>query len=108
MICFFATNDCFFAPIEYRFICRRVSDHKNYGDESDAYGVVNPSMYSQKGLTEDDFLGPRPRDEVRFVVFLYNSRDKNARGKVLSNHRGYNYCKKRLKITQKSYTKDGF
>ena len=46
---------------------RRVSDTVNYGDESDAYGLVNPSVYSAKGVYERDFFEARPRDEVLVV-----------------------------------------
>ncbi|CAK8674005.1 unnamed protein product [Clavelina lepadiformis] len=46
---------------------RRVSDHVNYGDESDAYGLVNPSIYSQKGVYEYDFFQPRSRDELKRI-----------------------------------------
>ncbi|XP_006821422.1 EF-hand domain-containing family member B-like [Saccoglossus kowalevskii] len=44
---------------------RRVSDRTNYGDESDAYGLVNPSIYSNRGVYERDFFKARPKDEVR-------------------------------------------
>ena len=43
---------------------RRVDDRKNYGDESDAYGLVNPSVFSQRGVHEKDFLLPRSKEEV--------------------------------------------
>lgn len=43
----------------------RVSDAVNYGDESEALGLVNPSIYSQKGVYETDFFAARHRDEVR-------------------------------------------
>ena len=43
---------------------RRVDDRKNYGDESDAYGLVNPSVFSLKGVYEKDFLLPRSKEEV--------------------------------------------
>ena len=43
---------------------RRVDDTKNYGDESDAYGLVNPSIYSTYGVSEKDFLKARPKEEV--------------------------------------------
>lgn len=46
---------------------RRVDDRTNYGDESDAYGLVNPSIYSTHGVFEKDFLLPRPKDEIRKV-----------------------------------------
>ena len=48
---------------------RRVSDRVNYGDESNAYGLTNPSIYSTHGVHEKDFLIPRSRLEVG----LYNS-----------------------------------
>lgn len=46
---------------------RRVDDRKNYGDESDAYGLVNPSIFSQKGVFEKDFLLPRSKEEVIYT-----------------------------------------
>lgn len=50
---------------------RRVDDRKNYGDESDAYGLVNPSLFSQRGVYEKDFLLPRSKEEVG-VLNLHN------------------------------------
>ena len=47
---------------------RRVDDRKNYGDESDAYGLVNPSIFSQRNVHEKDFLLPRSKEEV-FAYF---------------------------------------
>ncbi|KAK3083356.1 hypothetical protein FSP39_020708 [Pinctada imbricata] len=46
---------------------RRVDDTKNYGDESDAYGLVNPSMFSRRGVFEKDFLLPRTREEIKEI-----------------------------------------
>ncbi len=43
---------------------KRVSDRTNYGDESDAFGVINPSLYSSYGVYEKDFLMPRPKQQV--------------------------------------------
>ena len=58
---------------------RRVDDRKNYGDESDAYGLVNPSVFSRKGVYEKDFLLPRSREEVRIKsVLLMSSGGKLA------------------------------
>lgn len=48
---------------------KRVSDHTNYGDESDAYGLVNPSLYSNVGVYERDFLQPRTKYQIR-EIFL--------------------------------------
>ena len=49
---------------------KRVSDRVNYGDESDAYGLTNPSIFSSKGIYEKDFLMPRSKDEVCSVFIL--------------------------------------
>nr|XP_002120382.3 EF-hand domain-containing family member B-like [Ciona intestinalis] len=46
---------------------RRVSDHVNYGDESDAYGLVNPTMYSEKGIYEQDMFEARPKTEIESI-----------------------------------------
>ena len=51
---------------------RRVSDRTNYGDESNAYGLTNPSIYSTHGVYEKDFLLPRPKHEV---IYLMNSKN---------------------------------
>ena len=50
---------------------RRISDRKNYGDESDAYGLLNPSIYSLRGVYEKDFLIPRQREEVIFNYSMH-------------------------------------
>lgn len=46
---------------------KRVCDTKNYGDESDAYGLVNPSIFSRRGVQEKDFLLPRTKEEIRDI-----------------------------------------
>jgi len=46
---------------------RRVGDSKNYGDESDAYGLLNPSIYSNHGVFEKDFFASRDETDVRRV-----------------------------------------
>jgi hypothetical protein len=38
---------------------------QNYGDESDAYGLINPSVYSKHGVHEKDFFQHRSPNEVR-------------------------------------------
>ena len=43
---------------------KRISDVKNYGDESDAHGLINPSVYSNKGVYEKDFFQPRDPNQV--------------------------------------------
>ena len=46
---------------------RRIDDTKNYGDESQAHGLMNPSIYSTHGVYENDFLIPRSRSEIREI-----------------------------------------
>jgi len=46
---------------------RRVADTTNYGDESDAYGLINPSIYSNRGVYEKDFFQPRDQYEIRRI-----------------------------------------
>ena len=45
---------------------KRISDTKNYGDESDAFGLMNPSMYSNRGVYEKDFFQARPQNQVKY------------------------------------------
>ncbi|EDO30325.1 predicted protein [Nematostella vectensis] len=47
---------------------RRVGDRMNYGDESDAYGLINPSIYSTHGVYEKDFFQPRDPFEMRRII----------------------------------------
>lgn len=44
-----------------------ISCQQNYGDESDAYGVVHPSVYANKGVYEKDFFQPRSESEIKAV-----------------------------------------
>lgn len=46
---------------------RRMGDHSNYGDESDAYGLMNPSIYSKSGVYENDFFKPRDQIDIRRI-----------------------------------------
>jgi hypothetical protein len=46
---------------------KRVGDSKNYGDESDAYGLMYPSIYSSREVFERDFFRSRGPQEVREV-----------------------------------------
>lgn len=46
---------------------RRISDRTNYGDESDAYGLVCPSVYASHGVYEQDFFELRPKNEIKLI-----------------------------------------
>uniref|UniRef100_H2ZUK0 EF-hand domain family member B n=2 Tax=Latimeria chalumnae TaxID=7897 RepID=H2ZUK0_LATCH len=43
---------------------RRISDRINYGDESTIYGLLSPSIFSNKGVTEKEFFIPRSKEEI--------------------------------------------
>ena len=40
---------------------------QNYGDESDAYGLMYPSIYSNNGVYEEDFFKPRPPEVIKQI-----------------------------------------
>lgn len=44
---------------------RRVSDMNNYGEEGNAYALLHPSIFSQKGVFERDFFKTRSKEEVQ-------------------------------------------
>ncbi|XP_067933716.1 EF-hand domain-containing family member B-like [Watersipora subatra] len=46
---------------------KSISDHTNYGDEATSHALVNPSIYSNRGVYEQDFLLPRTREQIRDV-----------------------------------------
>ncbi|NWW51104.1 EFHB protein, partial [Pedionomus torquatus] len=47
---------------------RRISDRTNYGDEGDAYALLFPSVFSQKGVYEKDFFKTRPKAEIAQIL----------------------------------------
>uniref|UniRef100_A0A8C5N3S0 EFHB C-terminal EF-hand domain-containing protein n=1 Tax=Leptobrachium leishanense TaxID=445787 RepID=A0A8C5N3S0_9ANUR len=47
---------------------RRFGDRNNYGDGSDAYGLLCPSVFSQKMVYESDFLKPRSKEEISQIL----------------------------------------
>ncbi|XP_068094782.1 EF-hand domain-containing family member B [Hyperolius riggenbachi] len=47
---------------------RRISDRNNYGDESNAYGLLCPSIFSQYMVYERDLFKSRPKEEVIYKV----------------------------------------
>ncbi|XP_006635882.2 EF-hand domain-containing family member B [Lepisosteus oculatus] len=46
---------------------KRVSDRTNYGDQSNAGGLIHPSLYSLKGVHEKDFFISRPKEEIACI-----------------------------------------
>ncbi|KAM9572888.1 EF-hand domain-containing family member B [Guaruba guarouba] len=47
---------------------RRLSDRTNYGDDTSAYALLFPSVFSQKGVYEKDFFKTRPKAEIAGIL----------------------------------------
>lgn len=47
---------------------RRISDRTNYGEEGNAYSLLYPSIFSQKGVYERDFFQPRSKKEIAEIL----------------------------------------
>uniref|UniRef100_A0A8C8RSP0 EF-hand domain family member B n=1 Tax=Pelusios castaneus TaxID=367368 RepID=A0A8C8RSP0_9SAUR len=47
---------------------RRISDRTNYADEANAYALLCPSVFSQKGVYEKDFFKTRPKAEIARIL----------------------------------------
>ncbi|XP_072269550.1 EF-hand domain-containing family member B [Pyxicephalus adspersus] len=47
---------------------RRISDRKNYGDESNAFGLLCPSIFTQNMVYERDFFKSRPKEEIAQIL----------------------------------------
>ncbi|KAM9387484.1 EF-hand domain-containing family member B [Phaethornis superciliosus] len=47
---------------------RRVGDRTNYGDEANAYALLFPSVFSQKGVYERDIFKTRPKAEIAEIL----------------------------------------
>ncbi|XP_058146713.1 EF-hand domain-containing family member B isoform X2 [Dasypus novemcinctus] len=43
---------------------RRISDRTNYGEEGNAYSLLHPTIFSQKGVFERDFFKTRSKEEI--------------------------------------------
>ena len=46
---------------------KRVSDRVNYGDEANAFALVNPSIFSNRGVFEKHIMQPRSKEEVSLL-----------------------------------------
>uniref|UniRef100_F7DEC2 EF-hand domain family member B n=1 Tax=Equus caballus TaxID=9796 RepID=F7DEC2_HORSE len=47
---------------------RRVSDRTNYGEEGNAYSLLHPSIFAQKGVFERDFFKTRSKKEIAEIL----------------------------------------
>lgn len=44
---------------------KSVADHQNYGDEPEAIDILFPATFTELGVTEYDFMRPRPKEDVK-------------------------------------------
>lgn len=47
---------------------RRISDRTNYGEEGNAYSLLHPTIFGQKGVYERDFFKTRSKKEVQHII----------------------------------------
>ncbi|MBZ3891535.1 EF-hand domain-containing family member B [Sciurus carolinensis] len=47
---------------------RRISDRTNYGEEGNAYSLLHPTIFAQKGVFERDFFKTRSKEEIAEIL----------------------------------------
>uniref|UniRef100_A0A667GWY3 EF-hand domain family member B n=1 Tax=Lynx canadensis TaxID=61383 RepID=A0A667GWY3_LYNCA len=47
---------------------RRISDRTNYGEEGNAYSLLHPTIFGQKGVFERDFFKTRSKKEIAEIL----------------------------------------
>ncbi|NXF00812.1 EFHB protein, partial [Smithornis capensis] len=47
---------------------RRINDTTNYGDQGNSYAVLFPSVFSEKGVYEEQLLKKRPKAEIAQIL----------------------------------------
>ncbi|XP_012660236.1 EF-hand domain-containing family member B [Otolemur garnettii] len=47
---------------------RRISDRTNYGEDGNAYSLLHPTIFAQKGVFERDFFKARPKEEIAEIL----------------------------------------
>nr|XP_010973668.2 EF-hand domain-containing family member B isoform X2 [Camelus dromedarius] len=47
---------------------RRISDRTNYGEDGNAYSLLHPTIFSQKGVFERDFFKTRSKKEIAEIL----------------------------------------
>jgi hypothetical protein len=46
---------------------RSIADCQNYGDDPSAKGLLYPSRFQSRGVTDNDFIAARPKEEIRSI-----------------------------------------
>ncbi|XP_055426004.1 EF-hand domain-containing family member B [Bubalus kerabau] len=49
-------------------LIRRVSDRTSYGEEGNAYSLLHPTIFAQKGVFERDFFKTRSKQEISEIL----------------------------------------
>ncbi|KAI4547677.1 hypothetical protein MG293_000007, partial [Ovis ammon polii] len=49
-------------------LIRRVSDRRSYGEEGNAYSLLHPTVFAQKGVFERDFFKTRSKQEISEIL----------------------------------------
>ncbi|XP_048210730.1 EF-hand domain-containing family member B [Perognathus longimembris pacificus] len=47
---------------------RRISDRTNYGKDGNAYSLLHPTIFAQKGVYERDFFQARSKEEIKEIL----------------------------------------
>ncbi|XP_008582074.1 PREDICTED: EF-hand domain-containing family member B [Galeopterus variegatus] len=47
---------------------RRISDRTSYGEEGNAYSLLHPTIFAQKGVSERDFFKTRSKEEIAEIL----------------------------------------
>ncbi|XP_075403288.1 EF-hand domain-containing family member B [Tenrec ecaudatus] len=76
---------------------RRISDRANYGEDGNAYSLLYPTIFSQKGVFERDFFKSRSREEIAQIlcnigVKLSNEEFENVWNLASQKHRSGEVC----------------
>ncbi|KAM6223849.1 EF-hand domain-containing family member B [Rhynchocyon petersi] len=76
---------------------RRISDRTNYGEEGNAYSLLYPNIFSQRGVFERDFFKTRSKEEISQIlcnigVKLSDEEFENIWNLASKKHHGGEVC----------------
>lgn len=46
---------------------KKINDKNNYGDDGTGWTLLQPSVFTLRGINEKDFMCPRPREEIKTI-----------------------------------------
>ncbi|XP_006883468.1 PREDICTED: EF-hand domain-containing family member B [Elephantulus edwardii] len=76
---------------------RRISDRTNYGEDGNAYSLLYPTIFSQRGVFERDFFKTRSKEEIAQIlcnigVKLSDEEFENVWNRASQKHQGGEVC----------------